>query len=59
MEELIKVLQDINHSLIGIRVSLGAISLYLLFMLCFKDMGNGAKDILRNIRDKIKDKNND
>ena len=53
MEELIKVLQDINHSLIGIRASLGAIGLYLFFMLCFKDMGNGAKDAIHNLENKI------
>ena len=56
MEELIKVLQDINHSLIGIRVSLGAISLYLLFMLFFKDMGNGAKEGLKEVAKELKEK---
>ena len=53
MDELIAILQRINDNLTGIRTSLLMIGLYLGFMLFFKDMGNGAKDAIRSLRDKI------
>ena len=56
MGELIQVLQDINNSLIGIRFSIEAIGLYLLFMLFFKDMGNGAKEGLKEVAKELKEK---
>ena len=53
MEELTAVLQRIDENLSGIRVALSIISLYIALMLFFKDMGNGAKDAIRSLRDKI------
>ena len=53
MDYLIAVLQRIAENLSGIRIALSFIGMYLAFMLFFKDMGNGAKDAIRSLKDKI------
>ena len=53
MDDLIAVLQRIAENLSGIRIALSFIGMYLAFMLFFKDMGNGAKDAIRSLKDKI------
>ena len=56
MDELIAILQRINDNLTGIRTALLIIGLYLSFMLFFKDMGNGARNAIDSLKDKIREK---
>ena len=53
MEELTAVFQKIADDISGIRISLAIISMYLALMLFFKDMGNGAKDAIKSLKNKI------
>lgn len=52
-EQLITVLQEISNHLKNIRMDLSMISLWLMLMLCCKEMGHEAGKQLKNIKDRI------
>jgi hypothetical protein len=56
MDELITILQRINDNLTGIRTALLLIGLYLSLMLFLKDMGNGARNAIDSLKDKISER---